>query len=180
MPNIYPQIVLTMGKSRKVDKKRGPRDDHEEESDAMATREDFSDDDVASQGAYMDSVAGTAMSADLSEEFPQQVDNLTDSSGPKRIKAIMDILQNLKAGVDLSAYVLNFREDIVAGIVWILRRHQMESECVLAMQLGCIFALVVGANEDGYYTSLQDALMFAATRRYISMAHFVCFIDVLC
>lgn len=153
-----------MGKGRKGDnsKRKGGQQDGNE---YMGGRdEDLSDEEIHSQGTNVDSLAATTKSTDLSEEFPYQVDNLTDNSGPRRIKALLDILSSLKAGVDLSVYVLSFRDDIVAGIVWILRRHQMESECVLAMQLACIFALIVGADEDSYFLSLQDALMFSVTR----------------
>lgn len=154
-----------MGKGKKGDKKKGGKHDLEEDDYMGGRVEDFSDEEINSQSTAVDSVAATTKSTDLSEEFPLQVDNLTDSSAPRRIKALLDILKNLKAGVDLSGYVLSYRDDIVAGVVWILRRHQAETECVLAMQLACIYALVVGADDDSYFASLNDALKFAATRR---------------
>jgi hypothetical protein len=151
-----------MAKGKKHEKKghgRGITDANDYMDGGRA--EEYSEEEVESN---VDSIAATTKSNDLSEEFPNSVDNLTDNAGSKRIKALLDILKNLKSGVDLSDYVLTYREDIILGIVWILRRHQTESECTLAMQLACIYALVVGADDDAYYHSLQEALKFAATR----------------
>jgi hypothetical protein len=157
-----------MGKSGKGKEKK-----REEEADLARkiSRVDLLEDEDAGssvdlESAMSDEMAITSPAEDATEGFSEALEDLTNSSSGKRLKALQAMLKILRSGIDLSDYLLNYRTELCGALLWILRRQVAETECVLAVQISCIFALIVGPDDDDYFETFNEALKTAVTRRY--------------
>lgn len=160
-----------MGKGKSDKKKRGDDDsDCGVDGRGGGRLEDFSDVEVDSKFSEFAAEAGLARVRPdlLPDEFVAAVGDLTEKASAKRLKALVIILRTLRSGVDFSDQLFSYRGDLTDSLLQILRRQDGEQEGILAIQIACIYGLVVGLDDDDYVQAFDERLRYVATRRYLA------------